>query len=65
MEVLRVDGEVDALIASGANTRELARAAQARGFHTLADDGVRRVLEGTTSLDEVSRVIDLTDRLAG
>ena len=65
MEVLRVDADLDAQIASGANTRELARAAQAKGFRTLADDGVRRVLEGITSLDEVSRVIDLTDRLAG
>ena len=33
------------------------------GFKTLADDAVRRVLEGNTSLDEVTRVIDLTDRL--
>lgn len=34
-----------------------------RGFITLADDAARRVLEGSTTLDEVSRVIDLTDRL--
>jgi type II secretory ATPase GspE/PulE/Tfp pilus assembly ATPase PilB-like protein len=65
MEVLRVDADIDALIASGATLRELARTAAAKGFQTLAEDGVRRVLEGATSLDEVSRVIDLTERLAG
>ena len=27
-------------------------------------DAVRRVLDGSSSLDEISRVIDLTDRLA-
>jgi general secretion pathway protein E/type IV pilus assembly protein PilB len=34
------------------------------GFNTLADDGVRRVLEGVTSMDEVSRVLDLTEGIA-
>ena len=33
------------------------------GYKTLADDAIRRVLEGETSLQEVSRVIDLTQRL--
>jgi type II secretory ATPase GspE/PulE/Tfp pilus assembly ATPase PilB-like protein len=30
----------------------------------LAEDAIQRVLEGVTSLDEVLRVIDLTNRLA-
>jgi general secretion pathway protein E/type IV pilus assembly protein PilB len=63
MEILRVDAEVDALIARRATTREIARAGKARGYPALADDGIRRVLEGQTTLDEVSRVVDLTDRL--
>ena len=29
----------------------------------LADDGLRRVLNGTTSLEELGRVVDLTDRM--
>jgi type II secretory ATPase GspE/PulE/Tfp pilus assembly ATPase PilB-like protein len=63
-EVLKFDHEVDELVARRATTREILNLAVAKGFITLADDGVRRVLEGVTSLDEVSRVLDLTDRLA-
>jgi general secretion pathway protein E/type IV pilus assembly protein PilB len=44
---------------------ELLELAINSGFQTLADDGVRNVLNGKTSLDEVSRVIDLTDRVSG
>jgi general secretion pathway protein E/type IV pilus assembly protein PilB len=34
-----------------------------KGFTTLADDGVRRILEGYTSIEEAMRVIDLTSRI--
>jgi type II secretory ATPase GspE/PulE/Tfp pilus assembly ATPase PilB-like protein len=63
MEVLRIDPELDELIATGAPNRELERVAVSKGFTPLATDGVRRVLEGVTTLDEVSRVVDLTERL--
>ena len=62
-EVLRFDAGIDELVSRRATTREIAKAARGRGFRPLADDGVRRVLEGLTSLEEVSRVIDLTDRI--
>ena len=64
MEVLRLDGDLDELVARRATTREIRQAALHKGFRTLADDGCRRVLEGETSLDELSRVVDLTDRLS-
>ena len=63
MELLKVDGEIDELMASGATARELLKAALAKGFRTLADDGARRVLDGSTSVDELMRVVDLTDRM--
>jgi general secretion pathway protein E/type IV pilus assembly protein PilB len=63
MELLKVDGEIDELMAHRATARELLKAAVARGFKTLADDGVRRVLDGSTALDELMRVVDLTDRM--
>ncbi len=63
MEILKLDVELDELIARRATARELQRAAIAKGFRTLADDGARRVIEGTTSLDELMRVVDLTDRM--
>jgi type II secretory ATPase GspE/PulE/Tfp pilus assembly ATPase PilB-like protein len=62
MELLRMDAELDDLIASRASRREIHHAAKTRGFYTLADDGAARVLAGTTSLGELARVIDLTDR---
>jgi type IV pilus assembly protein PilB len=63
MEILKLDVDLDELIARRATAREIQRAAIAKGFRTLADDGSRRVLEGTTSLDELMRVVDLTDRM--
>jgi type IV pilus assembly protein PilB len=63
MELLRMDADLDELIARRATARELHHAAASRGFRPLADDGTRRVLEGSTSLEELSRVIDLTERL--
>ena len=61
MELLRFDADVDELVARRATTREISKAATAKGFRTLAEDGVRRVIEGLTSLEEASRVVDLTN----
>ena len=63
MELLKMDGELDELIARRATARELLKTALDRGFRALADDGVRRVLDGSTSLDELMRIVDLTDRM--
>jgi len=63
MELLRLDPELDELMAHRATPREMLNAAMAKGFRTLADDGIRRVLDGSTSIEELMRVIDLTDRM--
>jgi type II secretory ATPase GspE/PulE/Tfp pilus assembly ATPase PilB-like protein len=63
MELLKMDAELDELVAHRATGRELQKAAVSKGFRTLADDGVRRVLDGSTSLEELIRVVDLTDRM--
>ncbi len=63
IELLRIDSDMDSLISRRAHLDELQRMAIDKGFITLAEDGVRRVLEGHTSLAEVMRVIDLTSRL--
>ena len=55
---------MDDLVARDATPRELLKLAAAKGFNTLADDGIRRVLEGVTSMDEVARVLDLTEGIA-
>jgi type II secretory ATPase GspE/PulE/Tfp pilus assembly ATPase PilB-like protein len=63
MELLRFDREIDALIARSATLSEIDATATAKGFATLADAAGKRVIEGVTSIDEVSRVVDLTERL--
>ena len=64
MEILKVTSDLDEAIARRAPLRELKDSARGAGFRALVDDGMRRVLDGTTSLEEVARVVDLTDRLA-
>jgi general secretion pathway protein E/type IV pilus assembly protein PilB len=63
MELLRIDAGIDELIARRATTHEIRALAMQRGFTTLADDGMLRVLNGATSLEELARVVDLTDRM--
>jgi len=62
MELLKLDYDLDDLISHRASAREIRDTALAKGFRPLAMDGIRRILEGTTSLAEISRVVDLTDR---
>jgi general secretion pathway protein E/type IV pilus assembly protein PilB len=64
MEVLRLDGDIDELIARRATHREIRTAALGKGFRALAEDGLRRALDGSTSIDEVARVVDLTERMS-
>ena len=63
IEILKMDAELDELIARRATGREMQKTSLAKGFRTLADDGVRRILDGSTSLEELMRVVDLTDRM--
>ena len=63
MELFKLDAEIDELIARRATGREIRSAATAKGFRSLAEDAISRVLLGQTSLEEISRVVDLTDRV--
>ncbi len=62
IELLRIDSDMDSLIARRSPVDQIRAIALEKGFTTLADDGIRRILEGYTSINEVSRVIDLTNR---
>ncbi|HAF55306.1 MAG TPA: secretion system protein E [Thauera sp.] len=59
-EMLPIDPELDELVARRAHTAELRAAARRKGFRSLAEDGVRRVLDGSTSVRELARVVDLS-----
>lgn len=58
MEILRMDAELDELVTRRASQREILAHARNRGFRPLAEDGLRRVRDGSTSLEELLRVID-------
>ncbi len=64
VEVLKINQELDEMIARVATRREMHAAALESGFKDLTEDAVRHVLGGVTSLAEISRVVDLTARVS-
>tara|TARA_R110002073_G_scaffold249785_1_gene412562 strand:- start:672 stop:1268 length:597 start_codon:yes stop_codon:yes gene_type:complete len=63
IEILKITSEIDDLITHRAGAREILEAAKHQDFCSIAEDACRRVLDGTTSLEEISRLVDLTYRL--
>jgi len=64
LEILKMNSDLDDLLAHGATTKEIRDAAYKQGFFTLAEDGVRHIISGITSIKEVARVADLTERMS-
>ena len=62
MEIVRMDEDFDDLIARRGTLRELRRLATEKSYRTLAGNALRRVRDGTTSFEEIVRVVDLTGR---
>ena len=62
MELLVMDADMDELVARRSTMKELRTAAMTKGFKPLAEAGLARVLDGSTTLMEVSRAVDLTGR---
>jgi len=54
-ELLRVTPEMTPLILERADSGSLQRAARAQGMRTMLEDGIRKALRGTTTLEEVAR----------
>jgi general secretion pathway protein E len=52
-ELLMADDAVGQLVLANADSQSIKRAAQAQGMDSLRDDGARKVLEGTTTVEEV------------
>lgn len=55
-ELMTMNSRVRELTFQGASTQEIGKEARKMGMSTLYDDGIRKVLEGITSLEEVFRV---------
>jgi len=63
-EVLEVDERIRGLIVSGATDGTIRLAAVEAGMRSIGEDGLKKVLNGKTTLEEVSRVVYLSDHTA-
>jgi type II secretory ATPase GspE/PulE/Tfp pilus assembly ATPase PilB-like protein len=63
MELLVMDGDLDELVARRATAREVREAALNKGFKPLAEAGMQKIIDGATTIAEVSRTVDLTGRI--
>jgi len=59
VEVLAMTPELERLIGTGATADRIAEAAREGGMRSLWESGLRHVLEGESSLDELLRVTDI------
>lgn len=59
MEALRFTPEMDSALMDGENWRRIEQIALESGFRAMAEDGLSKVLEGITTLEEVARVVDI------
>ena len=65
LEILRMDSDLDELVVRKGSQRDIIKMAEDKGFRSLANDGIKQVLAGQTTLGELSRVVDLTANLQG
>jgi type IV pilus assembly protein PilB len=60
-EAILMNEKVEQAVQSGASDRDIWIAAQGQGLLTMKQDGVIKVLQGVTTLEELDRVISLRD----
>jgi len=58
-EFLVLDDEIRALILKHASSGEIAKLARSKGMRTLREDGMEKVKQGLTTVDEVMRVTQM------
>lgn len=63
VEILYMDEDLDDIIAANGHKSELKAMARKKGFKSMLDDGVIKILEGTTTIDQVSKVVNFADRM--
>lgn len=61
LEILRFSKEMDNLLLEGASQHDILDKAVEQGFTDLLQNALRWVRSGDTTLDEISRIVDLTE----
>lgn len=59
-EAVRVDAAIEEAVIRDPRENIILEAAKAQGIPSMAEDGIEKVLSGTTSLTELQRVVDLS-----
>ena len=61
MELLKFDAALDDMVTEGASLKAMSDHLRKKGFISMAEDGMRRVRAGVTTIEEIGRVVDLTE----
>jgi type II secretory ATPase GspE/PulE/Tfp pilus assembly ATPase PilB-like protein len=64
LELLKFDADLDELVTQRASLKTMSEHLRQRGFMSMAEDGMRRVREGLTTVEEIGRVVDLTELIS-
>ena len=62
-EAILTDEKIEKIVKENPSEREIRNAAKGQGILNLPQDAIMKMLTGVTSLDEINRVIDLTEEL--
>jgi type II secretory ATPase GspE/PulE/Tfp pilus assembly ATPase PilB-like protein len=63
VELIPIDEDLDAIIAAGGGPSQLKDAARTKGYKSMAEDGIDKVLAGTIDIPSLIRAVDMTSRL--
>lgn len=58
-EILLLDEDLDEVIARGGTKIEIKRLAKQKGFKSMKDDGILKILDGLTSLEELAHNVNV------
>lgn len=58
-EILLLDEDLDDVIARSGTKSEMKAVAKQKGFKSMKDDGILKILEGLTSLDELRKAVNV------
>jgi type IV pilus assembly protein PilB len=63
VEVILMDKEIENCVRHSSSERDIWAAAKHQNIRRMAQDGAVKILQGVTSYDELSRVVDLNDEV--
>ena len=64
VEVILMDRTIETAVRATLSEREIWKAAKHQNIRRMGQDGIVKVLQGVTSLEELGRVVDLTEEMA-